>query len=135
MKRRAGMTLIEVLVSLAVMGVLFAASYAFVHDSYRLQDQLLGESTQLIDRCSLADRLAVDLRSNRGVQRPGTGQWTVSLGDGTEVSYQEVGPRVIRECQQSRRVFHVGTTDVVAVDGGLRLRFADTELFLRGGKR
>ncbi|MEI6085620.1 MAG: prepilin-type N-terminal cleavage/methylation domain-containing protein [Verrucomicrobiota bacterium] len=131
MKRVAGMSLIEVLVSLGMMGVLFAASYAIVQDSFRLQKNLVRGSTELIDRCNLADRLQADLRANRGVQSPAAGHWTVTVADGSLANYRVDGARVVRDHLQSTLAFQVGTTDVVIANGGVRLRFAETELSLR----
>lgn len=131
MKRAAGMSLIEVLVSLGMMSVLFVASYAIVQDSYRLQKQLVRGSTEMIDRCQLADRLRADLHLNRGILSPVTGEWRVTLVDGTVAAYRVDGGRVIRDRLLATQVFQVGTAAVAIENAGVRLRFAETELLVR----
>jgi prepilin-type N-terminal cleavage/methylation domain-containing protein len=134
-RRQQGLTLIEMLVAIAVMGVVMAAAYATVRDAMKLHQDLQAQATWIVDRCALAEQLTSDFRANRGAQQLGNGNWSLTRADGTEAVYErekDLVVRVLASNSRGRKVYSVGKVEAFfpSSEAGklLRLQFSNTEL-------
>ena len=135
--KRQGLTLIEMLVAIAVMGVVMAAAYESVRDAMKLHRDLHAQAIWIVDRCALAEQLTSDFRANRGARQLGDGKWSLKRADGTEAIYEQGNERIVRVLannSQGRKVYVVGKVEA-SFPGSetgrrLRLKFPDAELIL-----
>jgi prepilin-type N-terminal cleavage/methylation domain-containing protein len=127
--RQQALTLIETLVSLAVMSMLMTAGYMTIHESLKLHQSNADDSNRLLARCHLAERLSADLLLHQQVVTLAPDRWGITRADGEDVIYRQEHGRVLREDQAgSRTTFEVGRVEVAVAAATVRLRFPDVEL-------
>ena len=85
--RQAGLTLVETLLSVAVMGIILSAGYSTIQESLKLHRLLLTESAFAVDRCVLAERLASDIHQCRRFQPSPTSSLEITRSNDSVVRY------------------------------------------------
>ena len=145
-RRQQGLTLVETLVTIAVMTVVLSAAYETVQQSLKLQRLIFAGSTRIAARCALAEQLSSDFRLHRKLQHSGADSWSLTLSDGSVVDYTRSNDRLVRAVAgnpQAKKAFQIGQSEVSfrgknpgwlssAADleqtTAVRLKFADSEL-------
>ena len=144
-----GLTLIETLVSIAVMTILLATAYATIEESMKLHKGFFQDAARITQRCDFAEQVTTDFRFHRAVREASARRWTVTRADGATVEYSLPGDKAIRELNSGettlRKSYDVGRVTVSFLVKGaqwsdapprgkeplaLRLQFSDSELIV-----
>lgn len=144
-----GLTLLETLVSIAVMLVLMGTAYATIQHSLKLHEASLRESVRMSQRCDFAERLTADFRAHKQLRANAADGWTITRADGTTVAYRLQQRSVLRAVvdspEPSERSFDTGRLSVFFRDinaawstepsnpvsiAAMRVRFTDSELVI-----
>lgn len=131
-QQAGGLTLIETLVALAVMGVIMTAGYVTIQESLKLHRANSQEANRLLARCHLAEQLTADFRLHRDARHADNG-WEITRADGSTVRYARQKDSLARSewgAASGTKTYDVGAVEVSLSGASLRLKFSDTELVI-----